>query len=80
MIAEVTISADVSIDIDEAFNSLNYMEQAECVINFYNTLHYDNQKKQFIAEIIEDADDDTLICELERRGYNIKKRRVTYES
>ena len=80
MIAEVTISADVSIDIDEAFNSLNQMEQAECVINFYNALHYDNQKKQFIAEIIEDADDDTLIGELERRGYNIKKRRVTYES
>ena len=80
MIAVVTISADVSIDIDEAFNSLSYMEQAECVSKFYNTLHYDNQKKQFIAEIIEDADDDTLICELERRGYNIKKRRVTYES
>lgn len=73
MIAVVTISADVSIDIDEAFNSLNYMEQAECVSNFYNTLNYDNQKKQFIAEIIEDAEDDTLIDELERRGYNVKK-------
>lgn len=73
MIAEVTISADVSIDIDEAFNSLNYMEQAECVSNFYNTLHYDNQKKQFISEIIEDADDDVLIDELKHRGYNVKK-------
>lgn len=79
MIAEVTISADVSIDIDEAFNSLSYMEQAECVSNFYDWLQK-SQKKQFIAEIIEDADDDTLIGELERRGYNIKKRRVTYES
>lgn len=38
MIAEVTISADVSIDIDEAFNSLNSMEQAECVSNFYDWL------------------------------------------
>lgn len=73
MIAVVTISADVSIDIDEAFNSLNYMEQAECVSNFYDALPYDNQKKQFIAEIIEDADDDTLIDELKRRGYNVKK-------
>lgn len=65
--------AEVTIDIDEAFNSLSYMEQAECVSNFYDTLHYDNQKKQFIAEIIEDADDDTLIGELERRGYEVKK-------
>ena len=72
MIAEVTISADVSIDIDEAFNSLNYMEQAECVSNFYDWLQK-SQQEYFIAEIIEDADDDTLIGELKRRGYNIKK-------
>ena len=65
--------AEVTIDIDDAFNSLNYMEQAECVRNFYDTLNYDNQKKQFISEIIEDADDDVLIGELERRGYNVKK-------
>lgn len=72
MIAEITISADVSIDIDEAFNSLNYMEQAECVSNFYDWLQK-SQQKQFISEIIEDADDDVLIHELERRGYNVKK-------
>ena len=72
MIAEVTISADVSIDIDEAFNSLSYIEQAECVSNFYDWLQK-SQKKQFIAEIIEDADDDVLINELERRGYEVKK-------
>ena len=72
MIAEVTISADVSIDIDEAFNSLSYMEQAECVSNFYDWLN-SAQQKQFISEIIEDADDDVLIHELERRGYNVKK-------
>lgn len=72
MIAEVTISADVSIDIDEAFDSLSYMEQAECVSNFYNWLN-NSQQKRFISEIIEDADDDVLIGELKRRGYNIKK-------
>lgn len=67
MIAEVTISADVSIDIDEAFNSLNYMEQAECVSNFYGALT-SYQQAEFIAQIIEDADDDTLISEVQRRG------------
>ena len=72
MIAVVTISADVSIDIDEAFNSLSYMEQAECVSNFYDWLQK-SQQEQFISEIIEDADDDVLIGELERRGYNVKK-------
>ena len=65
--------AEVTIDIDDAFNSLNYMEQAECVSNFYDWLN-SNQQEQFIAEIIEDADDDTLIGELERRGYEVKKK------
>ena len=64
--------AEVTIDIDDAFNSLNYMEQAECVSNFYDLLN-SNQQEQFIAEIIEDADDDVLIDELKRRGYNVKK-------
>lgn len=59
--------AEVTIDIDEAFNSLNYMEQAECVSNFYNALT-SNQQAEFIAQIIEDADDDTLIDEVQRRG------------
>lgn len=72
MITEVTISADVSIDIDEVFNSLNYMEQAECVSNFYDWLKK-SQQEQFAANIIEDADDDVLIDELERRGYGVKK-------
>ena len=67
MIAEVTISADVSIDIDEAFNSLSYMEQAECVSNYYDWLQK-SQQEQFIAEIIKDADDDILIDEVQRRG------------
>ena len=64
--------AEVTIDIDDAFNSLNYMEQAECVSNFYGWLN-SNQQEQFISEILEDADDDTLIGELERRGYEVKK-------
>ena len=64
--------AEVTIDIDDAFNSLNYMEQAECVSNFYDWLN-SNQQEKFIAEIIEDADDDVLIDELERRGYDVKK-------
>ena len=64
--------AEVTIDIDDAFNSLNYMEQAECVSNFYDWLN-SSQQEQFISEIIEDADDDVLIDELERRGYNVKK-------
>ena len=64
--------AEVTIDIDDAFNSLSYMEQAECVSNFYDWLN-SNQQEQFIAEILEDADDDVLIGELKRRGYNVKK-------
>ena len=64
--------AEVTIDIDDAFNSLNYMEQAECVSKFYDWLN-SNQQEQFISEILEDADDDVLIGELESRGYNIKK-------
>ena len=64
--------AEVTIDIDDAFNSLNYMEQAECVSKFYDWLN-SNQQEQFISEILEDADDDVLIDELKRRGYNVKK-------
>ena len=64
--------AEVTIDIDDAFNSLSYMEQAECVSNFYDWLN-SNQQEQFIAGILEDADDDVLIDELKRRGYNVKK-------
>ena len=64
--------AEVTIDIDDAFNSLSYMEQAECVSNFYDWLN-SNQQEQFISEILEDAGDDVLINELERRGYEVKK-------
>ena len=64
--------AEVTIDIDDAFNSLNYMEQAECVSNFYDWLQK-SQQEQFISKILEDADDDVLIDELKRRGYNVEK-------
>lgn len=63
---------EVTIDIDDAFNSLNYMEQAECVSNFYDWLP-SSQQEQFISQIIDDVDDDVLIGELERRGYNVEK-------
>lgn len=59
--------AEVTIDIDEAFNSLSYMEQAECVSNFYDWLQK-SQQEQFIAEIIDEVDDDILIDEVQRRG------------
>ena len=64
--------AEVTIDIDDAFNSLSYMEQAECVRNFYDWLT-NSQQEQFIAQIIKDADDDALIDELEHRGYEVNK-------
>ena len=61
------MTTEVTIDIDDAFNSLSYIDQAECVSNFYDTLLF-HQKQEFIAKIIEDADDDTLIDEVQRRG------------
>ena len=67
--------AEVTIDIDDAFNSLSCIEQAECVSNFYYLLD-SNQQEQFISEIIEYADDDVLIGELELRGYKVKKKKI----
>ena len=58
---------EVTIDIDDAFNSLNYMEQGECISNFYDMLQRD-QQVEFIARIIKDVSDDTLIDEVQRRG------------
>lgn len=65
--------AEVTIDIDDAFNSLNYIEQAECVSNFYDWLP-SSQQEQFISQIIKDADDDVLIDEVQRRGlFDLRK-------
>lgn len=66
------MKAKVIIDFDEAFDDLGFYEQDECVSNFYDMLQRDSQA-EFIARIIKDADDDTLISELERRGFEIKK-------
>ena len=66
------MKAQVIIDIDEAFDSLDNDESTECVSNFYAALPHRHQH-EIIAQIIEDADDDTLIDELERRGYEIRK-------
>lgn len=59
--------AEVFIDLDSAFSSLSYMEKVKCVSNFYDLLQK-SQQEQFISEIIEDADDDVLIDEVQRRG------------
>lgn len=49
--------AEVTIDIDEAFDSLGNDESTECVSNFYAALPHRHQH-EIIAQIIEDADDD----------------------
>lgn len=59
--------AKVTIDIDEAFDSLGTDESAECVSNFYEALSH-RHRHEFIAQIIKDADDDVLINEVQRRG------------
>lgn len=61
------MKAKVTIDIDEAFDSLGNDEQAECVSNFYDAL-FKNQQAEFISQIIKDADDDVLIDEVQRKG------------
>lgn len=59
--------AEIFIDINSAFSSLSYMEKVKCIRDFYDWLQK-SQKEQFIAQIIEDADDDVLIDEVQRRG------------
>ena len=63
---------EVFIDLEKVFKGLGNIKQAKCVSNFYDWLN-SNQQEQFISEIIEDADDDVIIDELKRRGYNVKK-------
>ena len=58
---------EVTIDIDDAFDSLGNDESVECVSNFYEALSHRHQH-EIIAQIIEDADDDILIDEVQRRG------------
>ena len=63
---------EVFIDLEQVFKGLSHIKQAKCVGEFYCWLSK-RQQKEFAAEIIEGADDDTLIDELERRGYEVKK-------
>ena len=63
---------EVFIDLEKVFKGLSHIKQVKCVGEFYCWLSK-QQQKEFAAQIIEDADDDTLIGELERRGYNVKK-------
>lgn len=58
--------AKVTIDIDEAFDSLGNDESTECVSNFYAALPHRHQH-EIIAQIIEDADDDELILRCSNR-------------
>lgn len=58
---------EVFIDLENVFKGLTHIKQDECTSNFYDMLQRD-QQVEFIARIIEDADDDTLIDEVQRRG------------
>lgn len=64
--------AEVTIDLEKVFKGLSHIKQVECTGKFYCWLSKRHQQ-EFVTNVIEDADDDTLICELERRGYEIKK-------
>ena len=63
---------EVFIDLEMVFKGLSNIKQAKCAGEFYCWLSK-RQQKEFAAKIIEDADDDALIDELERRGYDVKK-------
>ena len=63
---------EVFIDLEMVFKCLSHIKQAKCVGEFYCWLSK-RQQQEFAAKIIEGADDDVLIGELERRGYEIKK-------
>ena len=63
---------EVFIDLEQVFKGLSHIKQAKCVGEFYCWLSK-RQQKEFAAQIIEYADNDVLIGELERRGYNVKK-------
>lgn len=58
---------EVFIDLEKVFNGLSNIKQVECTGKFYSWLPNDKQQ-EFIAEIIENAEDDILIDEVQRRG------------
>lgn len=63
---------EVFIDLEKVFKGLSHIKRFECTGKFYCWLSK-RQQQEFAALIIKDSDDDTLIDELERRGYNVKK-------
>ena len=63
---------EVFIDLELVFKGLSHIKQAKCAGEFYCWLSK-QQQKEFAAKIIEGADDDALIGELESRGYDVKK-------
>ena len=64
--------AEVFIDLEKVFNGLSHIKQFECTGKFYCWLSK-RQEKEFASQIIEYVDSCTLIEELKRRGYNVKK-------
>ena len=66
---------EVFIDLEKVFNGLSHTKQVECTGEFYCLLSK-RQKQEFVSKIIEYADSDVLIDELERRGYKVKKKTI----
>ena len=63
---------EVFIDLEKVFKGLSKIKQVECTGKFYCWLSK-RQQQEFAAIIIEYFDSCTLIDELKRRGYNVKK-------
>ena len=63
---------EVFIDLEKVFKGLSKIKQVECTGKFYCWLSK-RQQQEFATKIIDEVDDDTLIDELKRRGYNVKK-------
>ena len=63
---------EVFIDLEKVFKGLSHIKQVKCAGEFYCWLSK-QQQQEFAAKIIDEVDDDLLVAELERRGYNVKK-------
>lgn len=63
---------EVFIDLEKVFKGLSNIKQVECTGKFYCWLSK-RQQQEFDAKIIEYVDSCTLIDELKRRGYEVKK-------
>ena len=63
---------EVFIDLEMVFKGLSNIKQVKCACEFYCWLSK-QQQQEFAAQIIDEVDNDTLIAELVRRGYEVKK-------